>query len=226
MKMGPELKNMDKMKQMKAKVVEEITGCRVEKAGGGKSRYVHQRTNRRIRPADYEEMYMTMQDEFTSIRSKAWGSYFAHLRQEQQQKTENRPQDPCSATKRLFGASPRPLNRRQDNMDLTAEDDLPEESEESPLVQVETVELHQVSASNEEDVVKDNDGSSYHDMFPEKKATDEKKLLPLPSRDETCSDPDIARAEKKLWRSIDEALEVYSGEVLAIRAAKRAKSQP
>jgi hypothetical protein len=35
------------------------------------------------------------------------------------------------------------------------------------------------------------------------------------------SDPDIAAAERKLWLAIDAALEVYTGEIYAIRAARK-----
>lgn len=46
-------------------------------------------------------------------------------------------------------------------------------------------------------------------------------LLPLPSRDDVSSDPEIAAAEERLWSTIDEALADYSATVLAIRARRR-----
>jgi hypothetical protein len=45
-------------------------------------------------------------------------------------------------------------------------------------------------------------------------------LLPLPSRDELSSDPEIAAAETKLWHSIDAALAIYSKEVMKIRGSR------
>jgi hypothetical protein len=42
------------------------------------------------------------------------------------------------------------------------------------------------------------------------------RLLPLPSRDEASSDPEIAEAERELWDKIDAALEEYSHKVLMI----------
>jgi hypothetical protein len=46
-------------------------------------------------------------------------------------------------------------------------------------------------------------------------------LLPLPDRDEGSRDPDIARAERKLWNRIDAALHEYSQEVKMIVVSKR-----
>ena len=49
-------------------------------------------------------------------------------------------------------------------------------------------------------------------------------LLPLPDREEESRDPDIARAERKLWGRIDEALEEYSREVMLILESKKQTS--
>ena len=42
------------------------------------------------------------------------------------------------------------------------------------------------------------------------------ELLPFPDRDEESKDPDIARAERRLWGRIDAALQDYSHEVMMI----------
>lgn len=47
------------------------------------------------------------------------------------------------------------------------------------------------------------------------------RLLPLPSRDEASSDPEIAKAERELWDKIDAALEEYSHKVLVIQESRR-----
>jgi hypothetical protein len=47
------------------------------------------------------------------------------------------------------------------------------------------------------------------------------RLLPLPSRDEASSDPEIAEAERELWDKIDAALEEYSHKVLMIQENRR-----
>jgi hypothetical protein len=46
-------------------------------------------------------------------------------------------------------------------------------------------------------------------------------ILPIPSRDGESDDPEIARAENRLWEAIDRALETYSREVLEIQARRR-----
>ena len=45
-------------------------------------------------------------------------------------------------------------------------------------------------------------------------------LLPLPSRQDTSDDPEIAAAEQRLWSEIDQALERYSRQIIAIRQAR------
>jgi hypothetical protein len=52
-------------------------------------------------------------------------------------------------------------------------------------------------------------------------AEDGPSMLPLPARDGQSKDPDIARAERNLWNSIDAALQEYSREVMIIMQAKR-----
>jgi hypothetical protein len=49
----------------------------------------------------------------------------------------------------------------------------------------------------------------------------ESSVLPLPSREEESSDPEFARAEQKLWSVIDDALEEYSRDILAIQTSRR-----
>jgi hypothetical protein len=50
-------------------------------------------------------------------------------------------------------------------------------------------------------------------------------LLPFPDRDEESMDPDIARAERKLWNGIDAVLQEYSREVMLIMRAKKPKAE-
>ncbi len=49
----------------------------------------------------------------------------------------------------------------------------------------------------------------------------ESSVLPLPSREEESSDPEFAQAEQKLWSAIDDALEEYSRDILAIQTTRR-----
>ena len=50
-------------------------------------------------------------------------------------------------------------------------------------------------------------------------------VLPLPSREDASSDPEIAVAEEKLWKAFDAALAEYSAEILAIQARRRLEDE-
>ena len=54
--------------------------------------------------------------------------------------------------------------------------------------------------------------------------TDMSELLPLPDRGEKSMDPDIAKAERRLWRRIDDALRDYSHEVMEIMNSRSTDS--
>jgi hypothetical protein len=60
---------------------------------------------------------------------------------------------------------------------------------------------------------------------PSAEVEDGPSMLPLPSRDGGSKDPDIARAERNLWNSMDAALQEYSREVMIIMQAKRGGGQ-
>jgi hypothetical protein len=51
-------------------------------------------------------------------------------------------------------------------------------------------------------------------------STEQVPLLPLPSRDVESVDPEIARAERRLWGKIDLALHEYSQEIMMIMQSK------
>ena len=78
-RLAPDLKRLDKGKRKTAKMVEEVTACRVDKNSRGKVRYQHVPTGRKIQPAEYEQRYMLMLDEITSIRSQSWADYFRQI---------------------------------------------------------------------------------------------------------------------------------------------------
>jgi hypothetical protein len=89
----------------------------------------------------------------------------------------------------------------------------------SPEVQVEVShppEKVKEESSPEDTLLPDDD----EEMEDAPSESTSELLLPLPSRDETSSDPAIAAAEERLWRAIDEALATYSREVLALRSGR------
>ena len=65
-----------------------------------------------------------------------------------------------------------------------------------------------------------------HRKAPKSVSPTEMDLLPFPDRDEESSDPDIAKAERKLWCRIDAALQDYSQEVMMIMNSRRAAGEP
>eukprot|EP00934_Nitzschia_sp_Nitz4_P007137 Nitzschia sp. Nitz4//scaffold96_size78090//75976//77667//NITZ4_005510-RA/size78090-processed-gene-0.37-mRNA-1//1//CDS//3329560621//7127//frame0 len=55
--------------------------------------------------------------------------------------------------------------------------------------------------------------------------SDSTPLLPFPDRESGSKDPEIARAEQKLWDRIDSALQEYSSEVISIMKSRKAREQ-
>ena len=58
-------------------------------------------------------------------------------------------------------------------------------------------------------------------IVPQSREISEQEILPIPDREDSSSDPEIAQAERKLWDSIDEALKDYSQEVFYILQKKK-----
>jgi hypothetical protein len=86
-------------------------------------------------------------------------------------------------------------------------------SEEKDLATTTTSSSSSSSSSGEAECTKQNDDTATSSQ-----------LVVMPSRDQASEDPDIARAEQKLWRRIDEALKDYSQQVLEVlRDRKRQK---
>lgn len=191
MKLGPDLQKIDTCKVSDAKMVIEVTQCRPHKVRGGYYNYFHNETGRTVSPDEFEERYMMMLEEVNQIRSNAWEKYFDKLR------SENEDQF----------ASSNELCEDQEHMETQGGQACASNSEVHPDLPLSdkksNLSISNVANSTLDDSNIDIDGE------------DDLLALSLPSRDETSNDPRIARAERKLWRSIDKALEEYSREVLA-----------
>ncbi|KAL3912151.1 MAG: hypothetical protein SGARI_001305 [Bacillariaceae sp.] len=108
--------------------------------------------------------------------------------------------------------SPLPLEAKQSSMECN----LKEQEAAGPIL---------VAQSRDEGA----DESSGDPLFSTRTAeeSDEAPLLPLPSRDSESLDPNIATAERHLWKKIDRALKEYSEEVMVIMKAKESgKREP
>ncbi|KAL7573827.1 hypothetical protein ACA910_012406 [Epithemia clementina (nom. ined.)] len=218
-KIGPQLKHMDACKVSDAKMVEEVTQCKSQKVRGGFYRYFHGETGREVTTEEFEERYLMMLDEVNRIRSTAWAEYFDALRDDKKVKS---------------GAS---VDEVQEMKTGTCQDagETSSSTETNPVTQERQLhvstspsrkvlpwnELHATPARHEDlscVAVKSNVKKS-HVMANEVTARSDAKLpptiIPFPDRDEESSDPVIAQAERKLWDSIDKALEEYSREVMA-----------
>lgn len=116
------------------------------------------------------------------------------------------------------------------SMDLGEASEVRAEFQPSARMQADTPtkELRVDHANEEEDIelelvpemtVTDQDCATKEECakVPPKSVTPtEMELLPFPDRDEESKDPDIARAERRLWGRIDAALQDYSHEVMMI----------
>jgi len=196
---------MDQGKEYERKMYERETGYRAEKTRGGRYRYFSNATNKRITPLEYEEIYLPKVAVTTSEKSIAikqflqgfdkdvWGETAEYANDEQQARQSN--EEDSHADEIVDTTADEIKVVEDDNMDI----------EESP------------SATNEEEETNDE---AIQLVTTSAKVAPRQMVLPLPSRDEVSSDPDIAEAHRKLWAAFDDALETYSRTVLAIEAAK------
>lgn len=77
----------DSCKIRDARLIQSVTECRFGRGCDGSIEYTHVPSSRSISPQEYEERYMCMMDEFSTIRTKSWGDYFAKLGQEMKAKS-------------------------------------------------------------------------------------------------------------------------------------------
>jgi hypothetical protein len=229
--MEPALRRMDNAKIKESKKIQDITECLVQKSGG-KYRYFHLPTGRHISADEYEQRYRLMLDEITKIRSEEWANYFQDIQSNRgvilspiaglharekllaakkvttdtiegdfETKLENHPSPPSIQLSSFAATPPTPDCR----LSGSSSDSTSSMTTSALLRGDETRQLHDKDCSD----------------MDESPTTEEDMVLPITSRVDSSSDPDIARAEIKLWATIDRALEVYSEEVLVIQAARR-----
>jgi hypothetical protein len=254
LKLGEMVDIMDKRKTQDTTFLEEITKCRVERSRNGKYRYFHIVTHRKVRPSEYEQLYLSAIQQTRaemSMRIQEW------LRQDKHQMSEQEEEERCKKLSVLIQNAQQQqsnefLVKEQERSVQVALDDraaFESDMEESPasessesmdsdtkmdssvLVTVEqaTDEMEDTSCmeegdtsilSLEEDVPIQDDPKAVSDSILNDTDESSELLLPFPSRQDTSDDPEIAAAEKRLWCEIDQALERYSRQVIAIRQAR------
>jgi hypothetical protein len=223
----PQLQKTEELRLEEVKKVQDITECITEKVKG-KFRYFHSVTGQQLSANAYEQRYRLMLDEICAIRSEEWAHYFADLEHNErsilasplpdiQQREEAYLQSKSPHTKQTGTTVPdTPLSKNNlYNTVLSSplrppDEDLLEDALVCPMRPL------------NEDVISDtSSGSSSSNIDDdEDEDADTHMLMALPSRDEVNEDPDLARAEHKLWSTIDQALAEYSAEVIAIRERK------
>lgn len=255
LKLGEMVDVMDKRKTQDTTLLEEITKCRVERSRNGKYRYFHIVTNRKVRPSEYEQLYLSAIQQTRadmSMRIQEW------LRQDKHQMSEQEEEERCKKLSALIqNAQQQQSNEflvqqeQERSVQVSLDDRAASESdmEESPAsessesmdsdtkmdssvhvtVEQATDDMEDTSCmeegdtsilSLEEDVPIQDDPKAVSDSILNDTGESSELLLPFPSRQDSSDDPEIAAAEKRLWCEIDQALERYSRQVIAIRQAR------
>jgi hypothetical protein len=242
------MEGIDDCKRRDVQLTEEATQCTAQKLRGGYVEYTHIPTGRKVPPQEFEARYMCMIDEVTSIRSNAWGAYFAKLGQELQTSSSlSSSSSSSSSSSEDTSSTPSDTDNNNTQEGYSSVDQSVTVEEEELPSQLETnLDLIETPAAAAEVVDQEDDQICPHVIYKNIKCTSQTKsaslelqkdlttptkverrplsptspdmLLPFPSRDKPSEDVLIARAEAKLWNTIDTALEVYSKEVLEIQA--------
>jgi hypothetical protein len=243
--MEPQLKRTEDLRQAEAQLVEDITECKAHKVKG-KFRYFHNQTDQQVSANSYEQRYRLMLDEICAIRSEEWACYFADLEQtdkegsvlasplpdiQHREQAYHQAKASHSIHPIALSLSP-PLSSLKISEHGPVPDSPIQKSLFSPVATSPLLSKEQVldndnkpllapmaDSCNKEQVPSDTIStcSSSSSSSDEEEDDNTKMLLTLPSRDEVNENPDLARAEQKLWCAIDKALVEYSAEVLAIR---------
>ena len=244
------MKNVDSCKNRDARLTQTVTQCRVQKFRGGHMVYTHIPSGRHVEAEEFEARYMCMIEEVSAVRSQSWGNYFAKLSQDLKEKTKTaaplkQDEDTQSKEDASSSTDSSPPSDSNSNTKASPEETFPDATPPNEIqsdIEMEVIDQgtdHEVH--KEEDLCSDiiyktidpttkpqvDDDDDEPLITPAKKLprppspTSPDMLLPFPSRDQPSSNALIARAERKLWNAIDDALATYSKEVLEIQAGRK-----
>ena len=243
-RIGPAVERMEHAKKAQAQSVEQTTGCTVEKTRSGKYRY-RNTSGVKVPTDEYKTRYLVM---ITAHKLEKTREYEA-IREElesliQETGVEAGGNSPNSVEREhpTIVADNDEVDRSEevdwkhsDEKDDCNKNDM--EHESSPMSAT-TQNSTTPSAKTPSPSIQPQDNMVESQEMDEHSAEEtaqqhatvkrpermEDTVIPFPDREEESEDPDIARAERKLWHSIDAALDEYSREVLAIQAKRRAMS--
>lgn len=242
-KISPVIEEMDKRKVEDTKMWERVTQCRVEKSKSGKYRYYHITTGTKVPVSEYQSRYMAVihhNKAQTLRRANEWKAKLVEATTEEnaqevvknismdedkeenemdQSSFEETVESAIVALDKQVEQDTLPLPTEKDNVELTNQsNDLESVNDMSHSVGIPKDDGQSNETSNEEE------SPVNEELIQEESSSFETQILPLPPRDQSSTDPDLAKAERRLWSRIDSALEDYSNEVVAIMRRKRTQS--
>ena len=212
--MDPIMKLLDVRKHEELALLEKVTDCRVEKSRNNKHRYIHIPTGKRINPMEYKLRYLHA---LSSMKRDIRVSVRSFL--DQYEEANKAPSDDIACGAVANGAvEVEPANLvRSGRLEGIGEDGFKKVEEEGTF----GLTMKEVNFPTVTEMKESYEQFGQSTMAQARDANLTRQLLlPLPARDETSSDPNIAAAEANLWSAIDAALAIYSNEVLSIRASK------
>jgi len=178
-----------------------------------------------------------MMDEVSSMRSKSWGSYFAKLTEEMKARKSTPSEERIIASSESSSTNSDNAQHHGPTTPPSSEEDCRENQKDmlGPMHSIQSEETEDEDMCTQA-VYKTIENTKPHAQQEQRiivpktmqrspSPTSPDMLLPFPSRDEPSSNASIARAERKLWTAIDEALATYSKEVLEIQAAEARKTK-
>mmetsp|Transcript_19864 Transcript_19864/g.28954 ORF Transcript_19864/g.28954 Transcript_19864/m.28954 type:complete len:467 (-) Transcript_19864:30-1430(-) len=247
MRMGPIVEAMEKRKEEDTKAVQVATNCRAEKNRRGKFRYYELDTCKQVSPVEFENRYLAMIRDIKTKQAKKYkpldvGNQMmedAAVVLEKGHHEDNISVSAGSQLDRDKSGSKRSERLSEDSDSMSIDDESVNESftlddsidvgsgpsaEANQSCEKHHNQSNHTSASGRLKSKVDESGIPCSPTMKEdtrQRPTQSNREISFPSRGTTSSDPAIARAEQRLWSAIDLALEIYSKEIIAIRAARR-----
>jgi hypothetical protein len=194
----PIVEKMDKEKHLEKEECERDTGFRVVKAKSGRYRYYNQETSERASASEYEKIYLqrlqqTANDKRLAIQTffKDFdsGMYERQVREYNRQKIKDEKKIPLESNgtdeiHKLFDT-----DERLDSMDVSG------------------------SGTQEENGNKKFEDKEANNRFKSSRSLFQWQVTHIPPRSDVPKNPNKAEAHRKLWNSIDCALDEYSREI-------------
>lgn len=249
-RIGPAVERMEHAKKAQAQSVEQTTGCTVEKTRSGKYRY-RNTSGVKVPTDEYKTRYLVMITAHKLEKTREYEAIREELESliqktgveaggispnsvEREHPTIVADNDEVDRSVEVdWKQSDEKDDCNKSDMELVLQEDEDTTRHESSPMSATTPSAKTPSpsiqpqdnmvGSQEMDEHSAEETAQQHATVkrPERM---EDTVIPFPDRGEESEDPDIARAERKLWHSIDAALDEYSREVLAIQSKRRAMS--